>query len=846
MMRLAQFENGIMPIRPCRTMGLRLVLPVLLMLLFTIPPSHAQNTQPWPTTQFKVFTGNPFMGDNLIDFELVEFNDFFSPDSVAIGEIERALSEAAQWYKKNGFPPPLLQPLVSTGDGFAYQVYVCSPEWDDWLASIGSNVLSGMANVLGGSAELRWGQCTGGAGKYYSECGNDSTRTKIIVINSDVSFTEWGELKEVAYQTMAHELMHSIIANTPFGRAHQSCTVTHWITESLPDAISFDLTEELWKDRYFPDNSDGALIKRWGYRPYNVRLPEGRDGLFVPGIGHFGFKYTTSSFWRYINDSHSKDWGKLLVKPAVAPGLLNTPMEAGPYDWRRESAWFNKGLKGKFNLNLAEMYGLFVNNFAHRIAPMKNYRGRPAEVAVPKWIEKLFGECESVNLASVSSQVVTLKLARMATRCIWMEPMGTPGLYQISFQAQSEDESLLKDIRIGKAGTTKVLAALIAPAPVSSSGFVAGWLGFDQDGAERSAYLVSNMAAVPEDTVPRDITLTIGRSAMSNSAMATVPLPSRVARPAQPPSFKKHARSLTQQKRATAKMTEEQMNLDKESLNPNVDNAVGISRHPNQPECIEPFKYSVCGPHLSISLELVPGTFIIPGRANAQGGLAAQTFGGLQAMATTSLSVQAEMEALDATLKTIDGSSVSIAIPLIDYGYTGTFSNAAISVRMSGDRRWSAIGPADEQQRTRLTGRVTIEEYTPFVIRGSFVAPLAEFVPSGIPDQPPIYTPRDTVTGSFSSVAPWLSDERTEIILDSQQQIADEIANTLGVPADMIYSMKQDGTMPGSSTTGTGQGGSTGGGSTQTGCSCECEMKPFADELCELFCEEEFAACESP
>jgi hypothetical protein len=95
-------------------------------------------------------------------------------------------------------------------------------------------------------------------------------------------------------------------------------------------------------------------------------------------------------------------------------------------------------------------------------------------------------------------------------------------------------------------------------------------------------------------------------------------------------------------------------------------------------------------------------------------------------------------------------------------------------------------------------------------------------------------------------VAPWLSDERTEIILDPQQQMADEIANTLGVPADMIYSMKQDGTMPGTPSAGAGSGASSGsGGSIQTGCSCECEMKPFADELCELFCEEEFAACKS-
>jgi hypothetical protein len=844
-MQSPHFGLKINLIRQSGIMVTRMVLLVAVLFLFVLPASPAHGAEAWPTTKFKVYTGNPFLGDNLIDYELMEFNDFFSPDSDAIREVERALSEAAEWYKKKGFPPPLLQPIISTEDGFAYQVYVCSPEWDDSLTSVASNILINVANALGGSANLQWGQCSGAAGMYYGDCGNDPTRTKIIVINAGRSFDESGSLTEVAYQTIAHELMHAIVANTPFGHQDQSCNAGNWITESLPDAISFDIAEELWEDRYFNDNSDGALVKRFGYRPYNVRLPEGRNGLFVAGIGHYDFKYTTSSFWRYINDSHSKDWGKLLVQPATAPGLLNMLLGAGPNDWRRESAWLNKGLKGKFNLSLAKMYGLFVNNFAHRPPPFKNYRGRPPETVIPQWLEKLFGECENVNLASSGSQGVTLKLARMSTACIWVE-IGAPGLHQVSFQSFSEDESLLNDIMIGKTGTTNVVNATTSPAPGSSSGYVAGWLGFQQDGATRAAYLVSNMADVPENSEPRDITLTISRSKMSNSAMATVPLPpSRVAKPAQPPSFEKHARSLTQQKRATAKMIEEQMNLDKESLNPNVDNAVGISRHPNQPACSEPFKYTVCGPHLSISMELMPGTFIIPGRSNAQGGLVAQTFGGLQAMAATSLTVQAEMEALDATLKTIDGSAVSIAIPFIDYGFTGSFDNADISVRMSGDRRWSAIGPADEQQRSRLTGRVTIEEYSLFVIRGSFVAPLAEFVPSGSPDQPPIFTPRDTVTGSFTSVAPWLADERTELILGSQQQMADEIANTLGVPADMIYSMKQDGTMPGSSSTGTGQGGSPSGGSIQTGCSCECEMKPFADELCELFCEEEFAACKS-
>ena len=41
-------------------------------------------------------------------------------------------------------------------------------------------------------------------------------------------------------------------------------------------------------------------------------------------------------------------------------------------------------------------------------------------------------------------------------------------------------------------------------------------------------------------------------------------------------------------------------------------------------------------------------------------------------------------------------------------------------------------------------------------------------------------------------------------------------------------------------------GGSGGAGAITDGdCSCECDYRQFADELCELFCEEEFAACDS-
>lgn len=820
-----------------------LVLALVQLMLVSLP---TQGVEAWPTSRFKVFTGNPFVGSNQVDeligFDPLEFEDLFGPGPEAVAEIEKALSEAALWYQKNGLPPPRLEPLINTENGLAYQVYICSEEWDNALTTVASNILQNVANV-----RLRWGQCvSNSSGSYARDCGNDPTRTKFIVINSEKSLDESGNLTASAYQTLAHELMHAITANTKFGQQSQSCFVGHWMTEGIPDAISFDLADELWQSRYFQDNSDNALLKRYGYRPYSVYLPESREWAGAPGTTKkIDFKYTASSFWRYLSDLN-RGWKDLLVN-AQGNGLLDSTLPdtaAGSIDhqdWKSEVIWLNKALKAKFNRDLHTVYGYFVNNLAFRFPPFKNYRGKPPVEVLPQWAEKIFGPCEVVDLSSATYQSISVSIRKLASACIWVESMGIPGLVQVSFQTASDDLSFLKSISIGMAGTMLISeAAPIAPSPVAPTLYLASWKDYPQDGSKRTLYVVSNVAQEPANSEKRHVVLTVSRSVITNSAMATVPLPApRVARRPIQPSSKKHARSLAQQQSGTSKMVAEQMNLDKETLNPNVSGATRVRRRPNHPDCREPFKFDVCGSHLIIGLGLVPGTYITPGQTSTQGGMAAQAFSGFQAMSQTSMwDTHERVQHLTGVIDSIDGSQVGIVIPLIDYGYSGTISNASIYVDMSGGRTWRAIGPPNAQDRTRLTGRVTIDEYSPFTIRGSFVAPLAEFVET-------VYTPRQTVSGTFTSVAPWLADERTEMLLDSVQDMADDIANTMGIPAGMIESMKQDGTFPGSTSTGTGSGSSS-ANAVGKECTCECNMKLFADELCELMCEEEFAACPAP
>ena len=664
-----------------------------------------------------------------------------------------------------------------------------------------------------------------------------------MLVNSTESLDSQGRLTELGYQTIAHELMHAIVANTPLGRSDPDCKIQGWISEGIADAISFDIAELKWESRYPLGMTSQEVIKRHGYRPYFVSLPQ-KGKLPIPGGGELKATYSTSSFWRYLADSHLDGW-KVLLTPDKqgAKGLLDLPLAGA--GWRNEVNWLDQVLRDKFNHDLGEMYGLFVNNLALRPAPMASYQGKPAEENLGHWSEILFGGCKRVDLPDEGSQAVTLHINHLASSCMLVRRTAQTGLVQVTFIASSNDKSILQDIVVGRAGTTLVRRAVVSDTPQAPLPYTASWSDFPQDGTKWTMYLFSNFAEKPSETNIRQLDFTVVLPGNTNSARATTPLPPRVAPSPQLPSYDRHAKRLSQQKSATARMVEAQMQLDKESLNANVSSATQVRRSLNQPACPEPFKTDACGPQTNISLGLAPGTYIQPGQTNTTGGMAGQAFSGFQAMAQTSLwdsepRIQALAEATDA----IDGSQVGIAMPLIDYGFTGTIDNANIIVDMSGDKSYRAIGQPDANGLAPLIGRVTIKEYTPAVLIGSFSAQLGELesTDSGLP----VLRSRGTVSGSFTVAAPYQADGRSQIILDSTEEMADDIVNAMGLPADMIYSMKQDGSLINGAPPVPASPGASGGAVLQTGCSCECNMRELADDLCELFCEEEFEACENP
>ena len=841
---------------------------LILMLALTCLATTASARADWNIDRFVVVPGpivsySELLPDdtNVIAYENAHRTeeDMLPPN--VLQHVQRAVNEAAHWYRAQGFPEPKLNTVVNTPEGPAYQVYLCKQR---------QSLLEDAAAWLNHPSPFSRCDPADGSGQYLPVCNNEHSRNQIFYLVAPKVLDSQGKLTDGGYQTIAHELFHAIAANSPAMTSDPNCKVGKWISEGLADGIGYDLLHDLsvaeeagngaynapevWAGRFAHASNDNAVGKSWGIRPYNIPLPhpngEANREVPMPVSGAPAWPwYHSSSFWRYVAHASGEGWRVLTTSPyGNGKGLLDIPFPQGYSGWQRDVYWLHQGLRGKFGLGLNMVYADFVNDYALRLPPISRFgTASPVLEQVRSWANMTFDTCKEITLTSERPfDVVTLKLDAMAAACIWVHPTHWPDTTQISFQAYSGDTELLEDIIIGRPGAG-VLSRPNQVGGLPADGQNIGiWPDYPQDGSKPSLYIVSNVAKKhPARTMPREIELWVS---LPDNVVDQRSVPQGLAtRPLEDPHLpvrKRQIPSRTQKQKQTADKVAQQMERDKRTLSPNVRAATDLSRQASIPHCSDPFKFAPCGPHLTVSLSLAPGTYIIPGATTAQGGIAAQVFGGLQAMSRTSMGDQtATLTYLDDHLDRIDASQVSIALPLIDYGFTGSFDNASITVAMSGERSLRTIGPPDASGRTPLTGQVTIEEYSPMQLRGSFSAPLAEFLPATSDATPPRYVRRETITGRFQIVAPWLADERVERLqLDSPEDIAYDIADTLGISPDAVQDMQQRGMF-------NGQNRQPAAGSDNETfnldgeCTCECSMRTRADELCELLCEEEFAAC---
>lgn len=294
--------------------------------------------------------------------------------------------------------------------------------------------------------------------------------------------------------------------------------------------------------------------------------------------------------------------------------------------------------------------------------------------------------------------------------------------------------------------------------------------------------------------------------------------------------------------------TTEALDEDLAELTPYSPNGATVKRNPKGNLCVmsQPFEFLACGPATTISLALMPGMYGSLDHTTTQGGQAAQIMD--QLLGAGQVTGPNTLEELARQADAVDGSSITITIPLIDYGYTGTFRNAAISMnRANRDSHYSiyeAVGPRDAlpgaEKGFPLSGQVTILEYTPWVLRGTFSAAMVDKAQSDMTVDDPVLTVVHQLSGTFNVIGPWRGDDRAEVGVrqDLERSVRQDVGSVFELPGSVAADAP-----PGAGGSGPGSAASTGSGS-GAACDCSCNVVDSAPPACREACEGTYQACQ--
>ncbi len=131
---------------------------------------------------------------------------------------------------------------------------------------------------------------------------------------------------------------------------------------------------------------------------------------------------------------------------------------------------------------------------------------------------------------------------------------------------------------------------------------------------------------------------------------------------------------------------------------------------------------------------------------------------------------------------------IKIVFPMIDYGYSGTFNNILITTSSSGLKLKTAKKDEFSEGHTGFTGTITIEEYSPYVMKGSYSGELYSYVGTNAPYRGPLPSKREkqikisatgSVNGEFNILSPWKGDARMNDGIESPLAIVDPMKNDI-------------------------------------------------------------------
>ena len=775
-------------------------------------------SDPWPIKTFVLQKLDP---DSAIPYVLQRPEPFTPAQKATIADYEAYLSTVAADYEKMDFKPPKL-PVVEGPDGQpAYQVFLFDYSDNDSWARVQL-----MPDL---TTEMR--------------------------LNLSRSFTPDGKAVPDVYDNLGHELFHAV------QRAYQKdydADLGNWIMEGQAQAVGMEMAlEHKCIDLSAGKAEDYRLGGRGYFRPLSQPLQDRRKNQDED--------YRTSSFWRYLAETHAaaamnkresefevdeKCGGvkRYEVDYSLFHKILSVEFK-GPASQNADLVWLDKALRDTTKLSLRRQYSNFISRLVDYM-PARMTRKPRGSVADAKkgWRDLLFGGCpHTINLtATATTGYDVVKLDRVASRCFQVKLFGE-GKADIAIHVRTETPGAISSLLIGTAGGAQIGEPDIAPSPVG--GGIMGRWKFRVDAGTEQTFVISNVAINPAESTAQDVLI----EASTNYWDSTI------TNPRQQETGKKSGADPTPSCGRTSgdnTRSEGQKNVETglKSLSNRTSSGTQVSQSPSIAKCADPFAETGCGPVTTINLALMPGAFGDLTMIGGTGGGLAQVMSQFVAIAdngafATDAALQDAMQEMYDT----EGSTVTITIPFIDYGFSGSFSNASIDVNGGkGKGTLQALGPTDVQigpgRLFPRSGNVTIDEFTPYVLRGSYSAKLSDLSAvdfSKFGQDTPLPVDRE-IRGTFSIAAPWEGDPRVETFTaegDRTDEALQDLYETF--PAMRNFDLEALKAMAPSATEGSGQAGNLPSSPVASfpSCQCGCRIDREQPRACIQICKPAVLAC---
>ncbi|PHR56107.1 MAG: hypothetical protein COA43_14350 [Robiginitomaculum sp.] len=211
------------------------------------------------------------------------------------------------------------------------------------------------------------------------------------------------------------------------------------------------------------------------------------------------------------------------------------------------------------------------------------------------------------------------------------------------------------------------------------------------------------------------------------------------------------------------------------------------------------------------------------------------------------------LEKIAKTRAADEGQKIKIVIPMIDYGYSGTFSNISIKASKSEDS-YETLKRNQYGDHIGFTGSVTIEEYSPFVMKGSYSGQVYSYEFESGKDyrgpawqrQPVKRVVTGTLNGKFNILSPWKGDDRINETIDYQSAVVDPMKNDIkrlaaryGIDIDVDKEFEKVDV-----NTNRNSRQKSNAKSVYGDCNCSCNFTQSATNQCKTVCRAAFDVCE--